>query len=183
MKRTISTLIAVVIFSLSALPGNAAPASEKEVPLYPPVTSAQMKAVLGAATSARVKAIQEAVTSARRAMPGKPIRVKELGIEVTALRLTANGHMLDFRYKVLDPKKAKPMFDKKIKPYLIDHASGAKAEVPMTPKLGALRQAPRISRAGQVYFAIFANPGKLIKAGSKVTVVYGEHKIENLVVE
>lgn len=182
-KRTVSTLIAVAAFSLSPLPGHAAPASTKEVPLYPPVTSAQMKAVLGAATSARMKAIQGAATSARRAAPGKPVRVKELGIEVTALRHTSAGHMIDFRYKVLDPEKAKPMFDKKIKPQLLDQASGTRVNVPSPPKVGSLRQTPRASKAGQVYFVIFANPGKFIKQGNKVTVVYGDYKIENLVVE
>ncbi|HEX2769171.1 MAG TPA: hypothetical protein VHN12_07775 [Geobacteraceae bacterium] len=125
-------------------------------------------------------AIQHGYTSAASRLPR---RVKELGIEVVALRLISVGHILDFRYKVIDPEKAKPLLDKKIKPYLLDQASGARMMVPAPPKIGALRQTPRVSKAGQVYFSLFANPGKFIKSGNKVTVVYGDYKIENLVVE
>lgn len=168
---------AVIFLTLSgqAAEQGASPAPVKQVPLHVPVTSAQGKIMQGILTSARGAAVPK-----KSALP-RPI--KELGIEVTALRLTSAGHMLDFRYKVIDPEKAKPVIDKKIKPYLIDQASGARMTVPSPPKIGSLRQTPRASKAGQIYFAIFANPGKFIKAGNKVTVVYGDHKIENLVVE
>lgn len=112
-----------------------------------------------------------------------PRRIDKLGIEVVAMRLTSAGYMLDFRYRVLDPKKAKPLLDKKIHPQLIDQASGAVMAVPAPPKIGSLRQTPPVAQAGLVYLAIFANPGQFIKAGNKVTVVYGDYKIENLVVE
>lgn len=112
-----------------------------------------------------------------------PHRIDKLGIEVVAMRLTSAGHMLDFRYRVLDPEKAKPLLDKKINPYLLDQTSGARMMVPDPPKIGSLRQTPPVAKAGLVYFAIFANPGKIVKAGNKVTVGYGDYKIENLVVE
>lgn len=90
--------------------------------------------------------------------------------------------MLDFRYRVLDAEKASPLFSRKIKPYLIDQATGATFGVPEPPKVGALRQT-RKPVADRNYFIIFANPGEYIKKGSKVTVVIGDVRIENLIVD
>jgi hypothetical protein len=156
---------------LTALPGIAA----EQAPL--PVTPAAKNDISPAQPLKPLQGTYSTVSLT------KPRRVKELGIEVVALRLTSNGFMLDFRYRVLDPEKAKPLIDKKIKPKLIDQATGTRMDVPAPPKIGSLRQTPRSSKAGQVYFAIFANAGQLIRPGNKVTIEYGEHKIENLVVE
>lgn len=104
------------------------------------------------------------------------------GIRIIALRLSAGGNMLDFRYRLTDPEKARPLFDRRIKPYLIDDMSGARLLVPNAPKLGAMRQTPRNPVAGKDYFVLFANPG-IVKAGSKVTVVIGDFRAENLTVE
>jgi hypothetical protein len=104
------------------------------------------------------------------------------GIKILNIRLSAGGYMLDFRYRVKDPEKASPLFDRKIKPYLIDQASGAKFLVPESPKVGALRQT-RKPVADKNYFIIFANPGKYIKKGNKVSVVIGDFKAENLTVQ
>lgn len=107
---------------------------------------------------------------------------KEWGIQILSMRLSAGGYMLDFRYRVTDPEKAAPLFGRKIKPKLIDQASGATFMVPEPPKVGALRQT-RTPKAGKNYFIIFANPGNYVKKGNKVTVAMGEFKAENLVVE
>jgi hypothetical protein len=107
------------------------------------------------------------------------------GVEIVGIRRTAADYMLNFRYRVTDPDKALMLFDRKIKPYLIDQTSGATFMVPSPPKIGPLRQATRNSGplAGKTYFIFFANPGKSIKAGDKVTVVIGDFKIENLAVQ
>jgi hypothetical protein len=105
------------------------------------------------------------------------------GIKVTSLHLSANGYMVDFRYKVLDPEKAATLGDPKAKPSLVDQATGAKLIVPNSPKVGPLRQSALNLTAGKVYFALFSNPGKLVKKGNKVTVAIGDFKAENLVVE
>jgi len=104
------------------------------------------------------------------------------GIKILSIRLTAGGYMLDFRYRVLDPEKAAPLFDRKIKPYIMDQTSGAKFSVAESPKVGALRQT-RKPEANRNYFMIFANPGKYVKKGNKVTVIADDFKVENLVVE
>jgi hypothetical protein len=104
------------------------------------------------------------------------------GIKILSLRLTSGGYMLDFRYRVIDPDKAAPLFDRKIKPYLLDQTSGAKFSIAESPKVGALRQT-RKPEANRNYFMIFANPGKYVKKGNKVTVAADDFKAENLTVE
>ena len=105
------------------------------------------------------------------------------GIEVVALRLTAAGHMLDFRYKILDPEKAVALMDRKDKPVLIHQDSGKRTGVPKPPKVGRLRQRSNAPKAGRHYFMLFANPGHYFKAGDKVTIEIGKFRAENLMVE
>jgi hypothetical protein len=103
------------------------------------------------------------------------------GIKVLSVRLTAASHMLDFTYRITDSEKASSLVRKQVKPYLIDQATGTRLSVPMT-KLGAMRQTAVLPEADRNYRILFGNPG-LVKAGSKVTVVIGDMKVENLVVE
>lgn len=108
---------------------------------------------------------------------------EQLGIRVDGITLSAAGYLLDFRYHVNDPEKAAPLLDRKVQPYLLDEASGARFLVPDTPKLGALRPTARnhgIQRSG--YYMLFANPGRYLKPGSKVSLVLGETRIDHLVV-
>lgn len=114
---------------------------------------------------------------------GPDLVIEELGIEIVALRETAEGHMLDFRFRVLDAEKCKPFFDKKIKPALFDQKSGKNLQVPVTAKLGPMRPTSKNPpRVGTTYWMFFGNPG-LVKAGDKVTIVLGDHRIEDLIVE
>ena len=121
--------------------------------------------------------------SSAREAPGQGGENK-LGIRVDGLRLSAAGYMLDFRYRVTDPAKAAPLLDKKVRPYLLDEASGAQLAVPDTPKLGQLRTTGR-NRVihDQDYFIMFANPGRFVQAGSKMTLVMGDLRVGNITVE
>lgn len=105
-----------------------------------------------------------------------------LGIKVESIRLSAYGHVIDFRYRVLDEKKALPLFSSKVKPIIIDIETKKKLYVPNAPKVGSLRSFG-VPIRGKVYFILFSNPGGLIKKGSKVNVVIGDTVIEKLVVE
>ena len=105
------------------------------------------------------------------------------GIKALAVRLTANGNMLDFRYQVLDPDKVLPLFSRDIKAYLVDEATGTVCVVPDVPKIGAVRSTTRTPIAGQEHFVLFVNPNRFVKAGNKVTVVIGDFRKANLVVE
>lgn len=107
----------------------------------------------------------------------------EMGIEITALRLTAEGTMLDFRFRVLDAEKAAPLLARANKPYLIDEASGLHMQVPSPTKIGPMRQTTLKPETGRIYFALFANPGRILKRGATVSIVYGQHKLEHVTVE
>lgn len=108
---------------------------------------------------------------------------EQLGIKVESLRWSADGYMLDFRYRVIDPEKARPVLTRSIKPYIIDEATGAKFLIPSSPKVGAMRQTTLEPEAGRTYWLLFANPAKYIKPGNLVTVVIGDHRLEHIVVE
>jgi hypothetical protein len=83
---------------------------------------------------------------------------------------------------VIDPEKARPLFDRSVKPVLVDEVSGAKLAVPEPPKVGALRSTSP-PQAGRVYFVVFANPGKLLSAGAAVTVEIGGFRAEHMVID
>lgn len=104
------------------------------------------------------------------------------GIEIESLRLTSSGYMLDFRYRVLDARKARPLFARRTKPILIDEATGAQVAVPVPPKTGALRNS-NDPKAGRTYFMFFANPGRFIKAGNLVTVTIGTFSVAGIRVD
>lgn len=108
---------------------------------------------------------------------------EKLGIKPLGVLLTAAGTMLEFRYIVADPEKSHPVFDRRNKTFLVDQASGAGFGVPSDTNLGALRSSSRDPVAGKEYFILFVNPGRLVKRGSKVTIVIGDFKIENLTVD
>lgn len=106
------------------------------------------------------------------------------GIKIDGIHLSANGYLLDFRYKVLDADKALPLFDGRQKPYLIDHETGAKFFVASPPKVGALRTTSRGAppKEDRGYFMIFGNPWHYVKAGNKVSVVVGNFESDALTV-
>lgn len=104
------------------------------------------------------------------------------GVQIIGIRVTAAGLMLDFRYRVIDAKKAAPLFDRGTKPYLIDQETGAKFMVPNPPKTGPLRTSDT-PQQGRTYWMFFGNPGRHVKPGNKVTVVIGDFRAENLMVE
>jgi hypothetical protein len=105
------------------------------------------------------------------------------GIEVVGIHLSAAGYMTDFRYRVVAPEKAAAILKRDTKTYLIDQKTGAKLLVPSSPKVGPMRQITRKPTAGRVYYVLFANPGHLIRAGNKVTIVIGDCRLEDLVVQ
>jgi hypothetical protein len=108
---------------------------------------------------------------------------ERLGVKIRGVRLSAAGFMLDLRYRVLDAAKAEPMLDRKVQPYLLD-SSGARLGVPASPKVGQLRSTRRSAiLLDRDYSMLFGNPGRYLTRGSKITLVVGEQKIENLTIE
>jgi hypothetical protein len=103
-------------------------------------------------------------------------------IEIESIRLTAAGHFLDLRYRVLDAKLANENLGAGVKPLLIDQSSGIVMAVPTTAKLGSLRQTRGEQRPDRSYFVLFVNSAGLT-SGSRVTAEMGEMKFENIIIE
>lgn len=120
------------------------------------------------------------------ARPGPEGREESWGVEPIAVRLSAAGYMLDFRLRVLDPARAAPLLVRKADCYLVAEESGRVLQVARSPKIGALRSTVRTEdmvKQGRIYGALFANPGRFVHAGDRVTVVMGEFRAEHLVVQ
>ncbi len=107
------------------------------------------------------------------------------GMEPKGVRRTARGYMVDFRFRVLDAEKARPLFDPRIKPYLLAEESGVRLPVPMGQKVGALRTTDRGRniQAGKDYYMLFANPDAFLGPGARVSVVIGDFRLPNLTLE
>ena len=104
------------------------------------------------------------------------------GVDIVGVRPVSSGYMLRFDYRILDPDKAAVLKDRKAKPYLIDEKTQTALAIPAMENIGELRQVAPLE-INRTYFMIFGNPGKLVKSGSRVTIVVGALRVEGLVVD
>jgi hypothetical protein len=107
---------------------------------------------------------------------------KNFGIKIVSLRPTGGGQMLDLRFQVIDPEKAKGVLDKNKKAYVLDDKSGKTLPVPVT-KAGPMRQTTLNPEAGRVYFMLFSNPGGMVREGGSVSLVIGDFRKDGIVVD
>ena len=107
---------------------------------------------------------------------------KKWGILPLSVKLTASGQLVDYRYLVIDPAKAEAIMKLADNAYLIDQTSGTKLSVART-KTGPQIQPRTRPIAGQIYPILFYNTAKVIKPGNQVTLVVGELRMEDIVVE
>ncbi|MGZ8441170.1 MAG: hypothetical protein ACXWXD_10405 [Candidatus Deferrimicrobiaceae bacterium] len=105
------------------------------------------------------------------------------GVEVVALRLTAAGRMLDFRYRVTDPGKASALLNRKTKAHAIYLPTGETLGVPRMARVGRMKSSAVEGKKGTVYFLFLDARGQQVKSGDRVTVVIGEHRFEDLAVQ
>ena len=103
-------------------------------------------------------------------------------IAIDSLHLSAAGTLVDLRYRVVDPAAAQRALGPKVRPKLIDEATGIEMSVPSTAKLGSLRQTQGRQRPGRTYFVLFINNAG-VKSGSHVTAELGDLHFRHLVVE
>jgi hypothetical protein len=105
------------------------------------------------------------------------------GIQIVRVQPAVKGLMLDLRYRVTDPEKARELLKQTTPLSLVDQASGAVLPVPNMAKVGKLRAIPVSDDTQKVYWVFFNNPGGMVKTGSKVTLVIGDVKIKDITVE
>jgi hypothetical protein len=95
---------------------------------------------------------------------------KEWGIEPVHARVTANGYMIEFRYKVVDPEKALILSDRKDFPYMISLKSRAKLSVPYFPTVGYVKSNRSFLHEGRNYSALFSNENRHMLRGDQVKI-------------
>ena len=104
------------------------------------------------------------------------------GVEIIGVKPVSSGFMLAFKYRVLDPEKARLLNDRKTRAFLRDEATGNVLSVPAMENVGELRTGAA-PEADRTYFMIFGNPGRLVKSGSRVSVVAGALHVDGLIVD
>jgi len=146
--------------------------------------SADKQPTLAQSVKAREAAAQtaQAGNAETNGIDASALMAEQWGIEVASIRLTAHKHMIDFRYRVLDPVKAGELFVRQNKPSLTHQETGKVLTVPETAKVGPLRNSNE-PKQGKIYWMFFGNAGNLVKAGDKVTVTIGDFQVEDLTVE
>ena len=102
----------------------------------------------------------------------------EYGLRVTLVAVTANGGLIDLRFKVLDVDKASHVLhDAATLPQLLVSTSGAVLRAPQ-PKAHKLNLVD-----GDSYFLLFPNSGGVIQGGTPVSVVIDEIRLEPVVAQ
>lgn len=99
------------------------------------------------------------------------------GVQITQVAVTAGGGLIDFRFRVIDPDKAGPLFTLAKRPLLIAEDSGA--------VIGSLMHPPHSHDLvpGQVHFLIYNNTGGAIRRGAAISVVLGDQRLEHIIVK
>lgn len=104
----------------------------------------------------------------------------QYGINITLIGTTAAGGLIDFRYQVVDPVKADPLIhDIDLVPKLVVEETGATLALQSLPH----DHGGADLELGGTYFFLMANAGNAIHAGSMVTVVIGDHRLEHIVAQ
>jgi hypothetical protein len=104
------------------------------------------------------------------------------GVEIIGVKPVSSGYMLSFKYRVIDPEKAKLLNDRQTRAFLRDEATGNVLSVPAMENVGELRTGAE-PIADRTYFMIFGNPGRLVTSGSRVSVVAGALHVDGLIVD
>jgi hypothetical protein len=165
-------LLAGSIFVCSA-PAKAAQGNDKTVAAQPTAAASTTS------PTPKVTAPPAVVAKSQR---GAEFVRKRWGIDNIIVRSTASGSLIRFSYRVVDAEKAALINDKAKSPYLIEEKLGIALQIPQMEKVGQLRQTAKPEN-GREYWMAFSNKGKFIKPGSRVDIVIGSFRINDLVVE
>jgi hypothetical protein len=116
--------------------------------------------------------IQTAERSPRTpARPPRSTTAEEIetkyGIQITLVAVTAANGLVDVRFRVEDPAKAEVLFLPGNLPSIVTQDGKVTIPPPEQP------EAPSLT-AGQVYFLLYPNTGGAVRAGSRITLAFGQ---------
>jgi hypothetical protein len=104
------------------------------------------------------------------------------GVDSLGVKYAESGELIRFNFRVLDPRLASPLNDKKFEPSLIAPRAGVRLTIPSLEKVGQLRQSGT-PEAGKIYWMAFSNKGRRVQRGDRVSVVIGRFHADNLLVQ
>ena len=104
------------------------------------------------------------------------------GVDSLSVKWAESGELIRFSWRVLDGRKAAPINDKQSEPQLIDPQAGVSLVIPALEKVGKLRQSST-PIPGRSYWMAFSNKGRSVKRGDRVSIVIGQFRADNLVVD
>lgn len=145
-------------------------------------------------SSAKADTVHTGNSAASASARRKPLRATGLsphardyyllnwGVDSFTVKAVESGQMIRFSFAVLDPRKAAPLNDKKVNPSLIDQQARVSLTIPSMENVGPLRQSST-PQAGKSYWMVFANKGKVVKPGDRVSVQIGKFHVDGLEVE
>lgn len=118
-------------------------------------------------------------------MPTSDAIEGQYGVRFTQVGITADGGMVDLRYRVLDPDKAMGIMnmamsgggDNPNAPKLIVEGDGTAID---NSEVMSMKQLPE---PNSVQFVLFANPRGVLKSGMFVTIVVGDQRLEHVPVQ
>lgn len=116
-----------------------------------------------------------------RQLPGTPASADvveaQWGIRLTHIAVLADGGLIDFRFQVIDPDKAGPLFSLDNRPILIAEQTGEVVD--------SLYHPPHSHDivAGQSQYFLYNNHRGAIQSGALVSVVLGDLRLEHVVVK
>ena len=103
----------------------------------------------------------------------------QLGIQVSALHLTAAGRAVDLRYTVVDAAKAASLANRSTRACLIDQATGRRLMLSGPPR----RASAQGLAQGRQYGLLFAGAGHALERGSKLSLIIGDAREDNLILQ
>ncbi len=148
-------------------------------------TASFLSPVVGQTVSPTPTSLVDARRHPTRRMPQRAQMFFESawGVDSFVVKTAESGELIRFSYRVVDPEKAKPLFDKKQDPALYDERAHVRLVVPSLEKVGALRQTSSNPVEGQSYWMAFSNSGRPVKKGDRVSVVIGRFHVDGLFVQ
>lgn len=117
-------------------------------------------------------------------MPTSPAIEEKYGVRFTQIGVTADGGMVDVRYKILDPDKAMALMggmsgmgDESATPELLVEGANVAIE---NSEVMSMKQLPE---PGSVQFILYANPKGIVVPGTRLTIIVGNLRLEHVVAQ
>jgi hypothetical protein len=114
---------------------------------------------------------------------------QEFGLRIDLVGMSAGGGLIDFRFTVLEPEKAAPLFAPSTTGSSPGTQQHAKATLPvlfaedsntLIQARGSMGHHQPSLAVGKTFFILYPNPGGKIQSGTPVSIVLGSVRVEHV---